>query len=703
MWKRATFRSVQSKLVLSFLAMGIGAMSVIAVLAFRHSQRALLERAGVALRADAENVLELIDRNLADRGADLLAMVSSPTASGSPAELTVAANAHVQAYGCYDLVVVADRTGTVIAVNTVDPQGKPIDTAAILGRNVQGESWFQGALDAATSGDAIRSSDFYVDPWIVDVYHSNGFALNFAAPVRDASGQVARVWSNRVAYDRVAMAAMTHLRANLEQRGIEGVETQLLNRAGLVLDDVDAAAEGKLNLLESGLAAAEQAARGNAGYVVERHLRTGRLQVNGYAQERGVDGYAGHGWIALVRQDLGAATAAATALRNYLVETALAVCLVIALAAIVLARRISHPLIATERVLEGVADGDLRNQVEVRSSDEIGLMGRALNTAIERLRDMVHEINGAAVAITRGANAISTDNAELNQRTREQATALAETAATFEEMTSSVKHNAGNAQQANQLATGARVVAEKGGMIVREAMCAMAGIDTASKKIAEIIGVIDGIAFQTNLLALNAAVEAARAGEQGRGFAVVAAEVRNLAQRSADAAKEIKTLIRDSVARVAEGRKLVDQSGESLQAILTSIGRVSDIVAEIAAASAEQATGIDQVGKTVVHMDTTTQENATLVEEAAAASAAMADQAQRLDRLMAFFRVSESATSNVAARPAPATPARATHVAPPDPPGASDPAARPPVRTVSHAPPIRGNGNGAGDDRWETF
>jgi methyl-accepting chemotaxis protein len=227
----------------------------------------------------------------------------------------------------------------------------------------------------------------------------------------------------------------------------------------------------------------------------------------------------------------------------------------------------------------------------------------------------------------------------LSHRTQEQASALEETASSMEEITSTVKQNADNAYQANQLAANARTQAEQGGAVVSKAVAAMAAINHSSKKIADIISVIDGIAFQTNLLALNAAVEAARAGEQGRGFAVVADEVRKLAQRSAEAAKEIKTLIGDSVEKVEGGTRLVDETGQVLTEIVTAVKKVSDIVAEIAAASQEQSTGIEHVNKAVMQMDEMTQQNAALVEEAAAASESVDAQAQSLQQLVAFFKV----------------------------------------------------------------
>ncbi len=232
-------------------------------------------------------------------------------------------------------------------------------------------------------------------------------------------------------------------------------------------------------------------------------------------------------------------------------------------------------------------------------------------------------------------------NTNLSQRTEEQAASLEETSSAMEEMTSTIQQNAGNSKQANSLAQSARDTAENGGRVVGEAVAAMEAINESSKKISDIIGVIDEIAFQTNLLALNASVEAARAGDQGRGFAVVADEVRNLAGRSATAAKEIKELIQDSSSKVEEGSGLVNQSGETLEEIVNSVKKVSDIVAEISTASEEQAAGIDEVNKAVIQMDELTQQNAALVEEAAAASESLGEQAESLERLIRFFNVGE--------------------------------------------------------------
>ena len=290
-------------------------------------------------------------------------------------------------------------------------------------------------------------------------------------------------------------------------------------------------------------------------------------------------------------------------------------------------------------ITQKISGGDLT----VRFTDtgqETGIYA-AMRDMTGQLQDMVGKVTQATDQVSSAAGQIAQGSADLSQRTEEQASALEETASSMEELTSTVKQSADNAGQANQLAGAARTQAEQGGQVVDQAISAMSAINASSRKIADIIGVIDEIAFQTNLLALNAAVEAARAGEQGRGFAVVAGEVRKLAQRSADAAKEIKTLITDSVAKVEDGGKLVDRAGQTLREIMTSVKKVSDIVAEIAAASREQASGIEQVNKAILQMDQVTQQNAALVEETAAASHAMGDQARELQQMMSFFTLDQ--------------------------------------------------------------
>ncbi len=313
--------------------------------------------------------------------------------------------------------------------------------------------------------------------------------------------------------------------------------------------------------------------------------------------------------------------------------------LVAILVAFFLIRSIVKTLSHAVRVAHAISEGKLGHQIEVRRDDELGRLLGAFRTMDTRLAAIVSEVRHGSGAVSTAAQQMARGNDDLSQRTQEQASSLEETASSMEEMTSTVKQNAENASHANQLARGAREQAERGGEVAAQAVTAMKEINSSSRKISDIVSLIDEIAFQTNLLALNAAVEAARAGEQGRGFAVVATEVRNLAQRSAGAAKEIKGLINDSAEKVQAGSALVDQSGKALAEIVDSVKKVTDIVAEIAAASQEQSAGIDQVNHAVLQMDEMTQQNAALVEEAAAAARAMQEQATELTHQVGFFQI----------------------------------------------------------------
>jgi methyl-accepting chemotaxis protein len=335
-------------------------------------------------------------------------------------------------------------------------------------------------------------------------------------------------------------------------------------------------------------------------------------------------------------------------------------------AAWIISRSITVPLKSAVDIAATVANGDLTTQFSAQNNkDEIGDLMKALRGMNDSLREVVSQVQIGTNTIATASNEIASGNMDLSQRTEEQASSLEETASSMEELTSTVRQNAENAKQANQLAHAASEVAEKGGAIVGQVVNTMGSINDSSRKIFDIISVIDGIAFQTNILALNAAVEAARAGEQGRGFAVVASEVRNLAQRSAAAAKEIKELIGNSVEQVDIGQKLVQQAGSTMDDVVASVRRVTDIMGEITSASSEQSIGIDQVNIAIGQMDSVTQQNAALVEQAAAAAASMQEQASRLADVASSFKLGHdglhASLLPPARRPSPSRIALANH------------------------------------------
>jgi methyl-accepting chemotaxis protein len=355
----------------------------------------------------------------------------------------------------------------------------------------------------------------------------------------------------------------------------------------------------------------------------------------------------------------------------------------------ILTHSITRPLDYAVSVARVVASGDLTGQIKVDSKDETGQLLQALKDMNDSLTASITQVRSGVDTIATASNQIAAGNLDLSSRTEEQASSLEETASSMEELTSTVKQNADNARQANQLAVSASGVAEKGGAVVSKVVDTMDGINASAKKIVDIIGVIDGIAFQTNILALNAAVEAARAGEQGRGFAVVASEVRSLAQRSAAAAKEIKTLIDDSVDKADTGSRLVAEAGTTMVEVVDSVKRVTDIMSEIMSASQEQSAGIEQVNQAIGQMDQVTQQNAALVEEAAAAAESLNEQAANLAQAVSIFKLDGVVSSNrVASRlPVPVSKAPVKRQL------AASPA---PKKIVNETRPVSG-------DDWEEF
>ena len=666
---------VTTKLVSLLMVFAVIPLTIVTIAVFI-SFGDIKNRAGDIFHDNAEVIADKIDRNLFERYGDVQAFAlnhviydESNWYKGGENPMVETMNNYVSAYGIYTLTVLVDLEGKVIAVNSKDAGGNSIDSSFLYKKDFSGEQWFKSLsagqfttrMPHTAPGNDISSGTYIeeinIDDDVTQAYKgSDGLTIGFSTPVYK-DGKVIAFWSNHASFSLVEEIVQQQY-AFLKDAGFPSTEITLMNSEGKVIMDYDPAKVGnaqvqhdfntlmKLDLASKGVVAAQKAVDGEAGYMYAEHARKGIVQAAGYTHLRGALGYPGMNWSVMVRvpEDEAAPWLAAIQAQIGII---IAICIaVVMVLGMWIGRKVVGRLTNVVEVAGQAAQGDMTTRLEVGSGDEFGQLATAFNTMLERVSDVVSEVSEGSDVIRSAADEVSRGNADLSQRTEEQASSLEETASSMEEMTSTVKQNADNASQANQLAAGARTQAEKGGEVVGNAVTAMAEINSSSKKIADIISVIDEIAFQTNLLALNAAVEAARAGEQGRGFAVVAGEVRSLAGRSAEAAKEIKELIQDSVEKVQQGTDLVDESGKTLEEIVSSVKKVTDIVSEIASSSQEQSAGIEQVNKAIMQMDDMTQQNAALVEEAAAASRSMEDESSGLLSLVSQFKTGNSSSMN---------------------------------------------------------
>ena len=632
--------SLKSKLIAAFLVLGLVPLAISGALAYRESYGELKSGAGKLLQTQATHAIDKIDRNLFERFGDVQAFAFHPNARGNTAEATLAADFYTVAYGIYDLMIISDPEGRVVASNTIDFHGNAIDPIKARGADVKAEAWHRACVDGTIKKGQSYFTEVVDSPLVAGVTGGNGATIVFSAPIFDANGQVVRVWTNFASPRRIIGEIMEQTREKLKSLGMTTVETEVVDSRGMTIDAADAARILKADLVAERGPAALRVVSGEEGFLIAEHPQRRVETVDAYAHSVGALGFKGSGFGVILRQDLSEAVASSGQFAMFTALTALISGLVIVAAAFVFAGRMVKPIREGVTIMEELAEGegDLTRRLAVRTEDELGQLAIQFNRFMDKMHAVIAAVKTSVVGVNTISTKLATTSDSLASGSHQQASGLEETAASCEELSGTVTSNAENAKQATALAGESQQIADSGGAVVQSAVAAMSSIRESSAKIGDILATIDEIAFQTNMLALNAAVEAARAGDQGRGFAVVASEVRQLAQRSAAAAREIKDLVAESQRRVSDGTDLVNRSGDTLGNIVVSTKRVTAMISEIARASEEQAQGIRQVTSAVSDMDHLTQKCSEDAAMLSGAAQELTGQTRSLEDLVARFR-----------------------------------------------------------------
>ncbi|MEL6982567.1 MAG: methyl-accepting chemotaxis protein, partial [Actinomycetota bacterium] len=647
---------LKSRLVAGFLVVGVVPLIVLGWYGYQRSVDALLEVTGDRLEEAAIVTGDVVDRNLFERYNDVQAFASNPNALREPILQQQVIDNLMTSYQVYDLMMVTDAKGVVVAANSVDHLGNPVDSQSLVGTDVSDQAWFQDAASARIVGDVIYS-DAEVSPFVSEVYGDERLTLPFSAPILGPFGDVRGVWHNQTSFDRVVSAALGETRTIYLEQGLTSVETQVIRSDGVVLDDADPDAVLDLNLIDLGLGAAEAATGtpGTSGAVIESGGRRGVEQINAYAVTDGALGFEGYRWGILVREDVEEAVHLVDGIRSAIITIGLILLVVVAVGGYVVARSVANPLRRQAKLMADVADGDLSLRLDTRAPGEVGRIASAINVALAGVGSTLGDVDRTVSDLTSSAsdlNAVSERMLETANATSTQASDVAAAAEqisstantvfrSMDQMSSSVRDISDGTTEAARVSAEAVEVTDS----TRDLMEAL---DASATDIGHVVNVITSIAEQTDLLALNATIEAARVGEAGKGFAVVANEVKALASQTSTATEEIQAKIeaiqRDAgaaVTAIAGISELIDKVNETSNTIAGAVEEQSATSLEVTASLQTVTKGTAEISTSIASVADAASGATEGAEQAKASAADLFDLAGHLTEVLARFELGD--------------------------------------------------------------